>query len=116
MAYKDMFTILVVDSRISGALISRGDLVLFDRNNHKSNHHGALVLAGGIPVYVPTDRNPQGLVGPMILERIGHLCDCILFDEAWGGFMKFHPLFAGHYARTGTSACSATSSRSSGAG
>ena len=34
----------------------------------------------------------------MILDRIGHLCDYILFDEAWAGFMKFHPLFAGHYA------------------
>jgi len=134
---------------VTGALVSRGDLVLFDRNNHKSNHHGALVLGGGIPVYLPTDRNPQGLVGPihhdaldegriraairgnplvtdpdrwqaerpfrlaiieqctydgtiynaqMICDRIGHLCDYILFDEAWGGFMKFHPLFAGHYA------------------
>ena len=28
-------------------------------------------------------------------EQIGHLCDYILFDEAWAGFMKFHPLFAG---------------------
>jgi ornithine decarboxylase len=133
----------------TGALVSQGDLVLFDRNNHKSNHHGALVLAGGIPVYLPADRNPQGLVGPihhdaldeeriraairanplvtdpdrwqaprpfrlaiieqcsydgtiynarMILDRIGHLCDYILFDEAWAGFLKFHPLFAGHYA------------------
>jgi ornithine decarboxylase len=133
----------------TGAVVSRGDLVLFDRNNHKSNHHGALVLAGGIPVYLPTDRNSQGLVGPihhealdekriraairanplvtdpdrwqaerpfrlaiieqcsydgtiynarMILDSIGHLCDYILFDEAWAGFMKFHPLFAGHYA------------------
>ena len=130
-------------------MVAAGDLVLFDRNNHKSNHQGALVLGGGIPVYLPTDRNPQGLVGPiqhdaldegriraairdhplvtdpgrwraerpfrlaiieqcsydgtiynarMILERIGHLCDYILFDEAWGGFLKFHPLFAGHYA------------------
>jgi ornithine decarboxylase len=34
----------------------------------------------------------------MILERIGHLCDYILFDEAWAGFMKFHPLFAGRFA------------------
>ena len=133
----------------TGALVSRGDLVLFDRNNHKSNHHGALVLGGGIPVYLPADRNPQGLIGPidpdaldeeriraairanplvtdpdrwqaerpfrlaiieqcsydgtiynvqMILDRIGHLCDYILFDEAWAGFMKFHPLFSGHYA------------------
>ena len=28
----------------------------------------------------------------------GHLCDYILLDEAWAGFMKFHPLFSGHYA------------------
>ncbi len=134
---------------VTGALVSRGDLVLFDRNNHKSNHHGALVLGGGIPVYLPADRNAQGLIGPidpdaldeeriraairanplvtdpdrwraerpfrlaiieqcsydgtiynvrMILDRIGHLCDYILFDEAWAGFMKFHPLFSGHFA------------------
>ena len=133
----------------AGALVARGDLILFDRNNHKSSHHGALVLAGGIPVYLPADRNPQGMVGPIdpdaldehriraairdcplvtdpdrwraerpfrlaiieqcsydgtiynartILDRIGHLCDYILFDEAWAGFMKFHPLFSGHYA------------------
>ena len=49
----------------AGALVARGDLVLFDRNNHKSLHHGALVLAGGIPVYLPADRNPQGLIGPI---------------------------------------------------
>jgi arginine/lysine/ornithine decarboxylase len=34
----------------------------------------------------------------MILRRIGHLCDYILFDEAWAGFMKFHPLYAGRFA------------------
>ena len=33
-----------------------------------------------------------------IVQRIGHLCDYILFDEAWAGFMKFHPLFAGRFA------------------
>jgi ornithine decarboxylase len=47
------------------ALIADGDLVLFDRNNHKAAHHGALLLAGGIPVYLPTDRNAHGLIGPM---------------------------------------------------
>lgn len=31
---------------VSNALLTRGDLVLFDRNNHKSNHHGALIQAG----------------------------------------------------------------------
>lgn len=132
-----------------GALVSEGDLVLFDRNNHKSVHHGALVLAGGIPVYLPTNRNAHGLIGPIdfgaldeeriraairnnplikdteaadrerpfriavveqctydgtiynvehILEKLGPLCDYILFDEAWAGFMKFHPLFRNHYA------------------
>ncbi|SFH72255.1 ornithine decarboxylase/arginine decarboxylase [Bradyrhizobium sp. Gha] len=34
----------------------------------------------------------------MILKRIGHLCEYILFDEAWAGFMKFHPLYAGRFA------------------
>ena len=131
------------------ALVTDGDLVLFDRNNHKAAHHGALMIAGGIPVYVPTVRNAWGLIGPMawdaldedalrerirshplvkdpeawrrprpfrvaviepctydgtihnaemILKRIGHLCDYILFDEAWAGFMKFHPLYAGRFA------------------
>ena len=32
---------------VTNALLTRGDLVLFDRNNHKSNHHGALIQAGG---------------------------------------------------------------------
>ena len=134
---------------ISAALLKRGDLVLFDRNNHKSIHHGALLLAGAIPIYVETDRNPEGLIGPIdydaldesklreqirthpliadkdawkrerpfrlavieqcsydgtiynatkVIERVGHLCDYVHFDEAWAGFMKFHPLFKGHFA------------------
>ncbi|MGO9045366.1 MAG: Orn/Lys/Arg decarboxylase N-terminal domain-containing protein [Xanthobacteraceae bacterium] len=131
------------------ALIADGDLVLFDRNNHKAAHHGALLLTGGIPIYLPTDRNAHGLIGPIeaaaldekkireairlnplvtdkeawqrerpfraavieqctydgtiysaqeILARIGGLCDYILFDEAWAGFMKFHPIYAGRFA------------------
>ena len=32
------------------------------------------------------------------MAKIGPLCDYILFDEAWAGFMKFHPIFAGHFA------------------
>lgn len=47
------------------ALIADGDLVLFDRNNHKAAHHGALLLGGGIPIYLPTDRNAHGLIGPI---------------------------------------------------
>ncbi|HUM09060.1 MAG TPA: Orn/Lys/Arg decarboxylase N-terminal domain-containing protein [Acidocella sp.] len=131
------------------AIVAPGDLVLFDRNNHKAAVHGALLFGGGIPVYLETTRNAQGLIGPiapnaldekkiraairqsplvkdksvadaprpfralvleqctydgtiyraeMLLEKLGPLCEYILFDEAWAGFMKFHPLFAGHYA------------------
>src|SRR5450631_3127739 len=46
-------------------LITDGDLVLFDRNNHKAAHHGALLLAGGIPIYLPSVRNAYGLIGPI---------------------------------------------------
>ncbi len=28
-----------------------------------------------------------------VLDRVGHLCDYILFDEAWGAYLHFHPLF-----------------------
>lgn len=134
---------------VLGALVARGDLVLFDRNNHKSNHHGALINTGGIPVYLQTDRNLHGLIGPIdyaaldeaaireqirthplvtdpttwqqprpfrvavieqctydgtiynaetIFEKLSPLCDYILFDEAWAGFMKFHPLFKHRFA------------------
>jgi arginine/lysine/ornithine decarboxylase len=34
----------------------------------------------------------------LIVEKIGPLCDYILFDEAWAGFMKFHPIYAGRFA------------------
>src|ERR1700712_2517867 len=50
---------------VLSALVAEGDLVLFDRNNHKAAHHGALMMAGGVPVYVPTVRNAWGLIGPM---------------------------------------------------
>ena len=33
-----------------------------------------------------------------VLEKIGHLCDYIHFDEAWAGFGAFHPLMADHFA------------------
>lgn len=130
-------------------LIAEGDLVLFDRNNHKAAHHGALLLGGGIPIFLPTERNALGLIGPIdyrsldetylreqiranplvtdkdawkkerpfraavieqctydgtiydagrIFEKIGHLCDYLVFDEAWAGFMKFHPLYKGRFA------------------
>ena len=48
---------------VCNALCTKGDLVLFDRNNHKSNHHGALFQAGALPVYLETARNPFGFIG-----------------------------------------------------
>ena len=134
---------------VNGALVAKDDLVLFDRNNHKSNHQSALMLAGGVPIYLPDDRNHYGMVGPVdytildedklreqiknnplvkdkdawkkerpfrlaiienctydgtiydvqkVVDKIGHLCEYMFFDEAWGGFMRFHPLYKGRYA------------------
>ncbi len=48
---------------VTGALLKHGDLVLFDRNNHKSLHQGALVQAGATPIFLPTARNPFGMIG-----------------------------------------------------
>jgi arginine/lysine/ornithine decarboxylase len=31
-----------------------------------------------------------------VLQKIGHLCDYVLWDEAWIGYNAFHPLFEGH--------------------
>ena len=39
------------------AVLSEGDLVLFDRNNHKSLYNSALIMTGAKPVYLPTSRN-----------------------------------------------------------
>ena len=57
------------------ALVTEDDLVLFDRNNHKAAHHGALYLGGGIPVFLETDRNAHGLIGPIDYRSIGRRTD-----------------------------------------
>lgn len=59
---------------VTNALLTRGDLVLFDRNNHKSNHHGALIQAGATPVYLEAARNPFGFIGGI---------DAHCFDEKY---------------------------------
>lgn len=121
------------------AAVAPGDLVLFDRNNHKSNYNAALISAAGIPVYLETSRNPFGFIGGIdehcfeekyirekiakvapekanlerpfrlaiiqlgtydgtiynakqVVEKIGHLCDYILFDSAWVGYEEFIPM------------------------
>ena len=124
---------------VTNALLAKGDLVLFDRNNHKSNTIGALITGGAIPVYLQTTRNPYGFIGGIdnacfeeayireqlakvaperakeerpfrlaiiqlgtydgtvynarqVVDRIGHLCDYILFDSAWVGYEQFTPM------------------------
>lgn len=51
---------------VLNAVLSPGDIVLFDRNNHKSVDHGALVLAGATPVYLETARNAFGSIGGIL--------------------------------------------------
>jgi ornithine decarboxylase len=57
-------------NKIALSLIAEGDLVLFDRNNHKAAHHGAPTLTGGIPIFIETDRNAYGLIGPIYVEAL----------------------------------------------
>ena len=127
------------NSICASAVLRKDDLVLFDRNNHKSLYNSALVMTGAKPVYIKTDRNPLGLIGEMdpeclnedylrreatkidpvkakqkrpfrmavvqaetydgvfydakwIVDKIGKVCDYILFDCAWGGFEEFIPI------------------------
>ena len=47
---------------VLNALLAPGDIILYDRNNHKSISHGALVQAGATPVYLETARNPYGTI------------------------------------------------------
>lgn len=124
---------------VTNALLTPGDLVLYDRNNHKSAAIGALIQAGATPVYLETARNPYGFIGGIdahcfdetylrqlaaerdpekakqprpfrlaviqldtydgtlynaryVVDRIGHLCDYILFDSAWAGYEQFIPM------------------------
>lgn len=124
---------------VTNALLTPGDLVLYDRNNHKSVAIGALIQAGATPVYLETARNPYGFIGGIdahcfdetylrqlaaerdpekakqerpfrlaviqlgtydgtlynaryVVDRIGYLCDYILFDSAWVGYEQFIPM------------------------
>lgn len=124
---------------VLNALLAPGDMVLYDRNNHKSVSHGALVQAGATPIYLETARNPFGSIGGIlehcfteeyirslvaekdpekakaerpirlaviqlgtydgtiynarqVVDKIGHLCDYILFDSAWVGYEQFIPM------------------------
>lgn len=53
---------------VLNAALARGDLVLYDRNNHKSVVQGALIEAGATPVYLQTSRNGYGFIGGVYEE------------------------------------------------
>jgi arginine decarboxylase len=44
--------------------VRHGDVVLVDRNCHKSIMH-AIVMTGAVPVYMRPTRNAQGIIGPI---------------------------------------------------
>ena len=44
--------------------VRHGDIVLVDRNCHKSIMH-AIVMTGAIPVYLHPARNAYGIIGPI---------------------------------------------------
>lgn len=52
------------------ALVSEGDLILFDRNNHKSASQAALAAVGGLPVYLASERNESGIIGGLTEETL----------------------------------------------
>lgn len=52
------------------ALVSEGDLILFDRNNHKSASQAALAAAGGLPVYLASERNESGIIGGLTEDTL----------------------------------------------
>jgi arginine decarboxylase len=49
-------------------MVSRGDLVLCDRNCHKSILH-SLVMTGATPIYLVPSRNGLGIIGPISREQ-----------------------------------------------
>ncbi|WP_312570642.1 arginine/lysine/ornithine decarboxylase [Stutzerimonas balearica] len=50
------------------SMVTRGDLVLVDRNCHKSILH-SIIMTGAIPLYLTPARNELGIIGPIPLEE-----------------------------------------------
>jgi arginine decarboxylase len=123
--------------------VTPGDVVLVDRNSHKSLIH-AIIMTGAIPLYLIPTRNDHGIIGPIhsrefcpevirekiqdcpliedpaehpvrlaaitnstydgicysaerIEEVLGDVVAYLHFDEAWFGYARFHPLYAGRF-------------------
>lgn len=125
------------------ATVTPGDVVLVDRNCHKSVMH-AIIMTGAIPIYLIPTRNEYGIIGPIqsrefhpeviaekirnspliddpaaetikmavitnstydgicysterIEEQLRNVVPYLHYDEAWFGYARFHPLYAGRY-------------------
>ena len=50
------------------SMVGRDDLVLVDRNCHKSILH-AIIMTGAIPLYLSPERNELGIIGPIPLSE-----------------------------------------------
>lgn len=50
------------------SMVGRDDLVLVDRNCHKSVLH-AIIMTGAIPLYLSPERNELGIIGPIPLSE-----------------------------------------------
>ena len=124
---------------VGNAVVAPGDLILYDRNNHKSCCNGALIQGGGIPLYLQASKSPYGTIGGIyeecfkeeyirnlikekcpekaelkrpirlaiivlesydgvlanakqIIQKIGKLCDYILFTSEYIGYEQFIPM------------------------
>jgi ornithine decarboxylase len=64
---------------VTSALLTKGDLVLMDRNNHKSVYLGALIQIGASPVYLDNFRDDCGVLGGY---RKGTLDENLLREKA----------------------------------
>ena len=54
---------------IMQACIKDNDIVLADRNCHKSIEQG-LILGGGLPIYMTPTRNRYGIIGPILPDQM----------------------------------------------
>ncbi len=50
------------------ATVAPGDIVVVDRNCHKSILH-AIIMCGAIPIFLTPTRNPYGIIGPIPLDE-----------------------------------------------
>ncbi|HVK51485.1 MAG TPA: Orn/Lys/Arg decarboxylase N-terminal domain-containing protein, partial [Pseudoxanthomonas sp.] len=77
------------------ACVGQKQIVLCDRNCHKSIEHG-LTMTGGIPHYLVPSRNRYGLMGPIYPKRLeeGTVQEAVNADPLAQGLADTRPVFA----------------------